>query len=156
MGTVWPCWADLRGISGLLWWIGKNSGRLSTHSCVFVCFIMLWPMACLCFWLQPWTTFPSHWPHSSGSSRTTDSRNSKISERHESFQRNMILPRGLWERRAQTNTVSSESVVFSVAAVVWDSSSFINISTIYHESYTVLTKKYINRLFIYSMLKVCK
>ena len=79
MGTVWPWWADLRGISGLLWWIGKNSGRLSTHSCVFVCFIMLWPLACLWLWLQPWTTFPSHWPHSSGSSRTADSGNSELS-----------------------------------------------------------------------------
>lgn len=91
MGTVWPWWADPRGISGLLWWIGKNSGRLSTHSCVFVCFIMRWPLACLWLWLQLCTTFPSHWPHSSGSSRTADSRNSeisgtawKLSKKHES------------------------------------------------------------------------
>lgn len=68
MGTVWPWWADLRGINSLLWRIGKNSGRLSTHSCVFVCFIMYWPLAPLWLWLQPWTTFPSHWPRSSGSS----------------------------------------------------------------------------------------
>lgn len=36
-----------------------NSGTLSTHSCVFVCFIMLWPPARLRLWLQTWTP-PSH------------------------------------------------------------------------------------------------
>lgn len=113
MGTVWPWWADLRGISGLLWWIGKNSGRLSTHSCVFVCFIMLWPLACLWLWLQPWATFPSHWPHSSGSSRTADSGSSeifgtawKLSKKHDS------PSRIVGEKCSDRRTVSSESVVF--------------------------------------------
>lgn len=39
-----------------------NSGTLSTHSCVFVCFIMLWPPARLRLWLQTWTPPGPHHP----------------------------------------------------------------------------------------------
>lgn len=134
MGTVWSWWADLRGISGLLWWIGKNSGRLSTHSCVFVCFIMLWPLACLWLWLQPWTTFPSHWPHSSGAVGLQTAGTPKFLERHESFQRNMILPQGLWERSTQTGALYHLKVSFLMAAFVWDLYSFTNISSIHEQT----------------------
>lgn len=110
MGTVWPWWADLRGISGLLWWIGKNSGRLSTHSCVFVCFIMCWPLACLWLWLQPLNHLSL--PLTSQSRELSDCRQQELRD----FWNGMKAFKETWfppkDCGRQVHRLSSESLVF--------------------------------------------
>lgn len=87
--------ADLRGISGLFWWMDSNSGRLTTHSCVlgpFITLRLLCPPvpSCSIFGSDPPVTFPSHWPQSSQSSPAADSR-----KRERFFGRSMPDP---WRR----------------------------------------------------------
>lgn len=97
-GTVGPWWADIRGISELLWWNRQEQWE-AVHTQLCVCVFHNAPASgpVFGFGSNPEPPFPPTDLTVQGALGLQTAGTLNFLEQHESFQRNMILPQGLLE-----------------------------------------------------------